>query len=279
MECRLRDTTMFYEEVGVGRPLVALHGWPLDHRHIANDLEPLFTNRGGWRRLYPDLPGMGSTRAADWITNQDQVLDLVIDFIDTVAPQERFVVAGASYGGYLARGLAYCRGSQMDGLMLNVPVAETDASKAHLPEPRLVHEDSAFLSALAPDEQDMRGFIVAQSTDLLEDFRKVFNPAVAIADHAFLKRLRAHYAFSFEVNALPVPFAAPALILTGRHDNWEGYREAYALLDAFPRATFAVLDRAGHALAVEQKSLFRALVSEWLDRVEEYAPIAHTPQA
>jgi hypothetical protein len=42
------------------------------------------------------------------------------------------------------------------------------------------------------------------------------------------------------------------------------------LLDNYPRASFAVLDRAGHALAVEQKPLFRALVNEWLDRVEEY---------
>ncbi len=37
----------------------------------------------------------------------------------------------------------------------------------------------------------------------------------------------------------------------------------------FPRATFAVLDRAGHGLTMEQTGLFRALVAEWLDRVEE----------
>lgn len=29
-----------------------------------------------------------------------------------------------------------------------------------------------------------------------------------------------------------------------------------------------VLDRAGHALGVEQESLFRTLIREWLDRVE-----------
>jgi len=39
-------------------------------------------------------------------------------------------------------------------------------------------------------------------------------------------------------------------------------------LDNHPRATFAVLDRAGHGLGAEQESLFRTLVSEWLDRVE-----------
>jgi hypothetical protein len=30
-----------------------------------------------------------------------------------------------------------------------------------------------------------------------------------------------------------------------------------------------VLDRAGHFVGIEQDRLFQALVSEWLDRVEE----------
>lgn len=274
MECQVRDINMYYEEFGSGRPLLALHGWPVDHRHIANDLEPLFVNRTGWRRLYPDLPGMGKTRAADWITNQDQMLDLVIAFLDTIAHGERFVVAGTSYGAYLARGLVHHRIDQIDGLLLTVPVIETDETKKQLPQPLIVHKDSVFLDALAPDEQDMPEFIVAQSMDLLTEFRNVFKPAGAVADHAFLERLEKQYAFSFDVDVLPNPFPAPSLFLTGRHDNWWGYREAYRLLDNYPRATFAVLDRAGHALALEQKTLFRALANEWLDRVDEYTPAA-----
>ena len=274
MECQVRDTTIYYEEVGAGRPLLLLHGWPLDHRHIASDIEPLFAERTGWRRLYPDLPGMGKTHAPDWITHQDDMLDLVCAFIDAVAPGERLVVAGTSYGAYLARGLVHHRGDQINGLCLNVPVVETDAAKKLLPQPLVVREDAAFLAALTPDEQNLRSFIVAQSMDLLAEFRGVFDPAGAIADHAFLQRLEQQYAFSFDVDALPTPFPAPTLILTGRHDNWCGYQAAYQLLDNYPRASFAILDRAGHVLAVEQKTLFRALVAEWLDRVEEYAPTA-----
>jgi hypothetical protein len=48
-----------------------------------------------------------------------------------------------------------------------------------------------------------------------------------------------------------------------------GYQEGRAILDLFPRATLAVLDRAGHVLGVEQEALFQALINEWLDRVEE----------
>lgn len=270
MECKVRDVTMFYDDVGTGRPLLLLHGLPLDHRHIANDIEPLFKNRSGWRRLYPDLPGMGKTKATERLVNQDQILELVIDFINMVIPGERFVVAGTSYGAYLARGLVYYLGAQMDGLLLYVPLIETDKTKRQIPKPLVVREDPGFQSALAPDEQDMREFIVLQSMDLLTEFRQVIGPAVAIADHVFLDLLRQHYAFSINIDVLPIPFAAPALFLTGRHDNVCGYWEAYRLLDNYPRASFMVMDCAGHALAVEQKTLFRALINEWLDRVEEY---------
>ena len=41
------------------------------------------------------------------------------------------------------------------------------------------------------------------------------------------------------------------------------------LLKYYPRATLAVLDRAGHALHMEQSKLFNMLVEEWLDRVRE----------
>jgi len=55
-------------------------------------MEPLFANRTGGAALSPTYR-MGKTRAAGWITCTIRCSNLVIDFIDTVAPGERFVVA------------------------------------------------------------------------------------------------------------------------------------------------------------------------------------------
>ena len=99
------------------------------------------------------MPGMGKTRAADWIIQQDQMLELMIEFMDSVAPDERFAVAGTSYGGYLACGSVYFRGDQLDGLLLNVPAVEPDADKQHLPQFSTVYENADFLAALTADEQ------------------------------------------------------------------------------------------------------------------------------
>lgn len=271
MQCVVGDLTFHYDAFGEGKPLLMLHGWPSDHRHMVADFEPLFAGRPGWRRIYPDLPGMGRTPADPAITCQDEMLDAVLAFIDAVAPGERFVMAGTSYGGYLARGVIHRRAEQIDGVALIVPVVETDAARQQYPPHQTLVEDPAVLAALGPGEQGLRDMFVVQSMAALESLRANIFPAVAMADHPFLERLAQRYAFSFDVDLLPAPFPAPALILTGRQDSACGYREAYHILDNFPRATYAVLDRAGHGLGIEQQVLFRALANEWLDRVEEYA--------
>lgn len=46
-------------------------------------------------------------------------------------------------------------------------------------------------------------------------------------------------------------------------------KDAWDILDNYPRATFCVLDRAGHNLQIEQEDLFMSLVREWLERVDE----------
>jgi pimeloyl-ACP methyl ester carboxylesterase len=46
-----------------------------------------------------------------------------------------------------------------------------------------------------------------------------------------------------------------------------GYLDQFDLLPHYPRATYAVLDTAGHNLQIEQPQLFNALMGEWLDRV------------
>ena len=270
MEIKIKGVNISYEEFGSGRPFLGIHGWQLDHRSVMADFEPIFNEREGWRRLYPDLPGMGTTRCADWIKNANHYLDILLEFMQTLAPNEHFTVAGSSYGSYLARGIVHELLNQLNGLMISVPVIEADFDKRIRPEFRVLHEDVEFLASLKPEEGDAAEMVVAQSMELLEAFRSTIWPAVALADQEFLKGVQANYESSYLVDAHPEPFPAPTLILTGRFDHWCGYQEAFRLLDNYPRATFAVLDRAGHALSLEQKSVFRALASEWLDRVEEY---------
>ena len=61
MKVTASEVPVHYAEYGSGTPVLALHGAGVDHREIAGALEPVFTRIPGFRRLYPDLPGMGHT--------------------------------------------------------------------------------------------------------------------------------------------------------------------------------------------------------------------------
>lgn len=264
MKCDLGDIAIFYESYGTGRPIVMLPGRPSDHRVMARFMEPLFTQRDGWLRIYPDLPGTGRTPSVDRLATHDAMLEAVLAFIDKVIPGQRFVLAGLSYGGYLARGVVYHRAASIDGLMLCVPQVKADPAEAQLPPRTAIVEDPAIATELRP----ISNLMVVQSPRVAEAVRELL-AEVRIADHSFNDRLEEAGPFSFDADRLPTPFGAPTLIMTARQDNLCGYRDAWDLLDNYPRATFAVLDRAGHFVNIEQDALCQALMREWLDRVEE----------
>jgi pimeloyl-ACP methyl ester carboxylesterase len=249
MKCKLKGINVHYETFGVGKPIIMLHGWPLDHRIMVNTMEPLFKNRYGWKRIYPDLPGMGETPGMDWIANQDQILDIMLDFVEEIVPGQRFVVAGYSYGGYLGRGMVYQKSTMMDGLCLIAPTILVDDTKRTLPLHKTLLKDQVLVSGLGQNlAEAFQGFAVVQSQELLDGMIAVGLPAKEIADYNFLSKLEDNYAFSFDVDTLSEPFHGPTLMLMGRQDSACGYYDAWSILENYPRGTFVVLDCAGHGL-------------------------------
>lgn len=274
MECQIKDISIYYELFGEGRPIIMLHGWSVDHRHMVSDMEPIFRQRDGWKRIYLDLPGHGRTPGKEGMANQDMMLEVVLDFIDKLIPGQRFVVAGTSAGAYLARGVVYRRSASIDGLLLTVPLIVADDAKRHVPSPVTLVADSALMSELEPDEVEIIQQAVVQSRKVVDYMRANFSSNSETGTD-FQSKLREteNYAFSFDVDALPKPCPAPTLIVTGRQDSAVGYRDVWEILDNYPRGTFIVLDRSGHFLPFEQEDLFVAVVGEWLDRVEEYTGV------
>jgi pimeloyl-ACP methyl ester carboxylesterase len=281
MWCKLDDLEVHYESFGEGCPIVFLHGWPLDHHVEAADYEPIFTRRAGWQRVYPDLPGMGQTPTRHGIDNQDRILEIVLQFLDRLLKGRRFVLAGTSLGAYLARGAVRDLAHRIDGLMLRVPLIVPADDRRRRPAFRALIEDAQAMAALAPAERVEMGEILVQRAGYIDalrhKLRTFIRPAerMAASASADIRKDSARYGLSFDVDALAAPFPAPTLIITGRQDTSVGYRDAWEILENFPRATFAVLDRADHGWPVDQRRLFEALIEDWLDRIEEYRAATH----
>ena len=265
----LDDLKMYYEVHGEGQLVLILHGSPSDHNMMVSAFEPIFAERSGYQRIYVDLPGMGETTGGSWLTSNEDVVDVLVQFMDETFPEERFLLIGLSYGGYLARGLLHEKYDQIDGLFLLVPsVADHPEARILAPHMTIVPNPEGLAQLPAPFDEFLGTTLVVQDEAVLAQQQDLINGILA-ADQEILGRIRQQHAFSFAADILPEPFAKPVLILTGKHDSIVGYEQAGDLLKYYPRATYAVLDRAGHGAHMEQPAIFRLLTHEWLDRVVE----------
>jgi pimeloyl-ACP methyl ester carboxylesterase len=252
MDCQINDISVYYEARGEGRPIIMLHGLGGSHLLMVRYMESAFVQREGWKRIYLDLPGMGNTKAPEWISNSDQMLGVVLDFIEAVLPGQSFSLAGFSYGGYLARGVISRKFELVDGLLLICPVIIAQQSKRNRPA--------------VPEK--LKSFQLAQTQSAWDKFEAEGKPEKP-PDPALRTRLETDSTYSFSFDLDISSFEKPTLIVAGRQDAMVGYSDAWDILENYSRATFAVLDMADHGLVIEQEKLFNALLDDWLDRVEQ----------
>lgn len=271
MECKLENITIYYEIYGDGYPVLMLHGWPLDHRIMKGCMEPIFKTRPNFKRIYFDLPGMGKTKGEDWIKGTDDYLKIIIEFVEKIIPNESFIIVGESYGGYLARGLIKKKKSLIDGVLFLVPTILPNDTQRDLPEPIVLVKDEKLVSKLSPFEREVfEDVATVMNQKVWERGKDEGMSAMTIADMPFLEKISENYAFSFDLDLLNDKFSKPALFLLGRQDSVVGYRDAWRIIENYPRATFAILDTAGHILQIEQEKLFNVLTNDWLERVERF---------
>lgn len=177
MQCLVRGVPIYYETSGIGVPIVAIHGNPTNHRAMKGCLEPVSANRPGWQRIYFDLPGMGRTPGSEQIKSTDDMLDLVLDFIETILPGQHFLLAGESYGGYLSRGVLLRKFEQVEGMALICPLIVSDAQKRDRPPRTVLVKNPHLLASLdSADAELFSSIAVVQDSGNLEHFEMKFSP-------------------------------------------------------------------------------------------------------
>lgn len=254
MECIIKNTRVYYEVYGEGLPIINLHGFMLDHRVLKGCMEPIFNKRNNFKRIYFDLPGMGKTKAESCIKNSDHMLELSIEFIKKIIPNQRYLIVSESYGSYIARGIIYKEPKYLEGALFICPVIKAEQNKRSLPN---------------------NGISITQpNIETSDRYKKEIQSAVEIANSVFLDEfIEVGYPFSFNVDKKIKKFEKPSLFLLGKQDLVVGYQDAWDIVKNYPHATFTILDQAGHSLQIEQEELFNIFVNEWLDRIEFYLSI------
>jgi len=264
----IHDIPIYYEEYGEGKPVLNIHGWGPDHRLMKGCFEPVFVETEGYRRIYLDLPGFGKTPTASWIRSADDILEILCKFIDAVIGGENFLLTGCSYGGYLSLGLMHKMSERVDGVLLLV--AQIGADKAEVvSEYKLLWKSDKLNSVEGTTSLNTYlSMAVVATPEAYEQWDNHIQPGLdrAITHDEGI----GNYSPNLEEDIKRVKFDGPSCILVGRQEGSLTchYSKAYELIERFPRATFAVLDGAGHILQIDREPLFRQLVKDWVDRCE-----------
>jgi len=244
-----------YVEHGTGLPVLVLHGAGVDHREAEACFEPMFDGAAGLRRIYPDLPGMGLTVAPETLISADDVLDTLLSFADEITGGAAYLLVGHSAGAYFAQAMAASRPAQVAGLALVCPL---------LPGLRDVPEHRVVVGSGELGDDVFRSYFVIHTPEMLERYERFVAPAADLVDEAALERIGVRWTLTADHGA----YQGPTVIVAGRLDSTVGYAAAAALVSQYAHASLAVVDDAGHALPHEQPELLRALLAEWLVRVD-----------
>ena len=258
MDVGAGQVRVHFAEHGAGRPVVVLHGSGVDHREAEACFEPVLEGVDRLRRIYPDLPGMGRTVAPDTLRSADDVLDTLLRFADEVTAGAAYLLVGHSAGAYYAQAMAERRPAQVAGLALVCPLL---AGVRDVPDHRVV-----LGSGLIGDEV-FRNYFVIQTPEMLQRYERHVAPAAELVDQPALERIGERWQLTPDH---PPVYAGPTLVVAGRLDSTVGYAAALDLVHRYPHVSLAVVDDAGHALPHEQPALLRALVTEWLARIERH---------
>lgn len=252
-------------ERGSGLPVVVVHGFPVDHRSML-PLDRFLDEPGAWRRIYVDLPFVRGSGSGRLIESSDDVLAELVDTLgQVIGPDERYLLVGSSFGGLLSSRVAH-DDPRVAGLALLEPAVIADHARRDVPPHVVLHEDPDALAAVDPElAQGYAEMSVVQSAEDLQVFAESVQTGLDVADEAMVERIGRRY--SLTGGEAELGYGGPTLVVTGRQDHVVGYRDQVALLDRYPRASFALLDSAGHNAHLERPDVVGSLLQDWLVRV------------
>jgi pimeloyl-ACP methyl ester carboxylesterase len=253
----INHATIHYEEWGSGKPLVLVHGFPLDGRIWDGQRQAL---SGAYRVIILDLPGFGRSHEASGAFSLEDLADVVHGLLQELNAVPS-ALAGLSMGGYVALAYAKKYPSDLAALILIDTRAEADTPDSKQARQRMIAlAQSAGSDAvaaqmlpkmLAPGAEQHRPALAETLRDIMRQC-----PAETIAHALAAMRDRPD-----QTANLP-SIAVPTLIIVGEDDAITPPAVAEAMHRAIPRSQLVIIRGAGHMSPMEQPQQ----VSDAIDR-------------
>lgn len=242
--CTVNGVTLAVEHRGSGPAILFVHGFPLDRSMFQHQIDTLT----GYRRIAPDLRGMGQSDAPDLGYSMSTYAEDLAALLDALGERE-VVLCGASLGGYICFEFLRRWRSRVRGLVLMDTRAEADSAEGRRARDGLiarVREQGAIAAA----EVMLPRFFTAQvPADIIERVRTIIlnTPVSGITGALSAMRERPD-----STPLLATLTGLPTLVLVGAEDAITPPAIAQGMAAAIPGARLFEVPNAGHLPCVEQ---------------------------
>lgn len=250
-----------YSDTGAGRPLVLVHGFPLDLRMWQHQIDHF---SGRFRVIAPDLRGFGKSESSQPFTIASLASDLraLLRGIDALP----CVLAGLSMGGYVALAYAKMCPTDLTGLILADTRAAGDTADGKAARNKMI-ETVRSGGAKSVAEQMLPKMLSDHTRahqprleGTMRDMMEHCSPTTI--EHA-LTAMRDREDYTDELPSI----AIPTLILVGEHDALTPPDLSRAMHERIPRSQLAIIPNAGHMSPLENPAHFNRQLDQFLDRV------------
>ncbi|MDP3775910.1 MAG: alpha/beta fold hydrolase [Gemmatimonadales bacterium] len=255
------EVTLAADVRGDGPALLLIHGYPLDRSIWAHQVATL----AGWRRIAPDLRGLGLSDAPAEGYSMAAYADDLARLLDRLRI-DKAVIAGLSLGGYIAFEMLRRHRIRVAGLILADTRAEADDEDA-----KRARDEAAALAvskgATAIAEL-MIPRLLGRSTQqtqpqVVDRLREIIGRASVPGIVGALRAMRDRP----DSTALLPTIDVPTLVVVGQEDELTPPALAKAMTAAIPSAAMTIIPSAGHVTCLEAPTAVSRVFAEFLEAV------------
>lgn len=244
--------------VGSGRPLLYVHGFPLDRTMWCYQVSEL----DGWMHIAPDLRGAGASDVPGGGYTMREYADDLVAVLDAVGAP-RAVCCGLSMGGYVLFELLRRHPERVLGLILCDTKAEADSAEAKRGRDELAgvaRADgmTAVASRLLPkllgrSTRDANPLLVREVQEMV-----LRSPVNGVVGALAAMRDRA------DAVALLPEIRVPTLAVCGAEDEFTPPSVMRPMADRIPEARYVEIAAAGHMAPLERPEAVNRAIAEFL---------------
>ncbi len=253
--------TLMVHAYGSGKPLLLVHGFPLDAmiwRPCCDDLVA-----AGFQVFLPDLRGFGKSSE---ITEGVTIADLASDIEQIrrfLIGNDKYVLGGLSLGGYVAFEVWKRYGEHLRALILSNTKPQADSEEGRQTRLAMAKKalDESTWSAVAP----MLGKLLSPPTsqqhpEIVAHVEAMMSAVPANTVSAIQHAMATRHDFSGELSLIKIP----TLVITGEHDPISPPEENKRWSAKIPNARLNILAGAAHLPQVEATAELCQAITQFL---------------